>query len=355
MVNGKDGCIADDVSQTAFEWRVLIASGNPSSDELADFHAWRNADPLHADAYDRAISVFEALGTLEQQEIDADIYPTSKTGPAEEENSQSSLARFGWRSRFGALAASIAITASIVFIIVDRPVVREPTETSAPTAIATYETDRGETRTITLADGSEVTLGAASELSVSMSPRRRRLSLERGAALFDVAPDADRPLSVEAGDLTATALGTIFEVRHNGGVMRLAVSEGDVEVSHPLFVNDTPVSMMARKIVAAGEQIAATQTRGLSPISALPEDSFAAWKEDRLTYVGATLNELIADANRYSERRITLSEEVKAFDDLSVTVTFDGRDIDTMLELIPDMFPVKVDTASEGQIVIRRR
>lgn len=355
MTNLKDDFTAEDLRRTAFEWRVLIESGDPSLDELANFQAWREADPLHADAYDRAISVFDALGTLGREEIDADIYPSPQNNLADVMKSRFPLGLFGSPVRFGALAASVAVAVSTAFFMAKRFETNVPIEIAAPPVIASYETGRGETRSVTLSDGSNVTLGAASALSVSISSDRRQLVLSRGAALFDVSPDASRPFSVEAGGLTATALGTVFAVRNNGGVMRLAVSEGRVEAAHPLMLKDKPSSLISRREVVAGEQIVATQGRGLSSITALPERNFGAWREDKLTYVGATLNELVADANRYSERQITVSEGVRAINDLNVTVTFDGKDIDTMLAIFPDMFPVEVDTSSPDEIVIRRR
>ena len=351
----EDYFIPEEVRQTAFEWRVLIDSGNPSPEDLAQFRSWHEASPLHADAYDRATSVFEALGTLTEQELDPDNRPL----PADQAVAAPRANRFLWPLgtpvRLGAIAACLAIVAVSAFIAFQALRPEVPAAIAAPPITASHETGVGETRTVSLPDGSELTLGASSVLSVSMSNTKRELTLHRGAALFDVAPDANRPFSVAAGDLTATALGTVFAVRNNGGVMRLAVSEGRVEAGYPFILDGVPSNLISRREIQAGQQIIATKARGLSSIKALRQTNFGAWREDRLTYVGATLDELVADANRYSERKITVSQDVQALDDLTVTVTFEGKDIDTMLATFPDMFPVDVDTSSPDQIVIRRR
>ena len=145
----------------------------------------------------------------------------------------------------------------------------------------------------------------------------------------------------------------MFDVRNNGGVVRLSVSEGVVEAAHPWILNERPTNLTTRQALRAGEQITASMPDGLSEVQAFREESFASWREDRLKYVGAPLSELIADANRYSARPIVIDADAPEIDDLRVTFSFNGRDIDDMLSALPTIFPVEVDQSSEERIVVR--
>jgi len=76
-----------------------------------------------------------------------------------------------------------------------------------------YSTGVGERRTLTLADGSVVTLDARSRIQVKYRDRERLIDLDQGQARFDVAKDPARPFRVSAaGRETVLAFGTQFNV-----------------------------------------------------------------------------------------------------------------------------------------------
>ena len=218
-----------------------------------------------------------------------------------------------------------------------------------------YTSERGEIKTITLADQSKVTLGARTKLDVVMTDSERRINLASGAAKFDVKSNPDRPFVVEAENFTATVMGTIFDVRSSAGIVRLSVAEGEVEVTHPFIVNDAPTSMMTKRRIFAGQKVTATPTDGLSQTEDLKLEDFATWREARLRYQGATLAELIADANRYSAREIILSDELQTFSEDRATMIFDGSDVERLLRSLPILFPVNIEDSGEGAIEITAR
>ena len=350
-----DHDIPEPIREAAFEWRILIESGSASTEDIAAFEMWRVANPLHADAYDRATTVWASLGTLSRNELDeaffkpgwkqrfrfivADILPD--------------FSRSGYRTP--ALATFLAAAVLSVGIGIQLITQQWPFESVGERTNTAYVTDVREIRTVTLSDGTVATLGAATELDIKMSSSERRIELKRGAALFDVATETDRPFRVTAGYFTATALGTVFDVRNNGGVVRLAVSEGIVEAAYPFTINENRTSLITRQNLRAGQQVAATAAEGISQIRNFQEASFGAWREGRLMYVGATWNELVADANRYSRRPIEIDENAIGLQNLKVTVSFDGRDIDGMLATFPQVFPVEVDQHGQDAIVIRAK
>ena len=355
----EDDLYPEHVRQAAFEWHVLISSGAATREELAAFERWRSADEKHNDAYDRATTVWSALGTLGRDELDEAFFRQSWRHRIRALASNLSLNRLQTRNgilgALGVLAMAFVGVAAIGQFVGKTHNPTMSAEDPSRATVARHVSALGEVKTIELPDGTSVTLGAATELLIVISSSERKIELKRGVALFDVVSDPERPLRVEAGYFTATVLGTVFDVRNNGGVVRLSVGEGLVEVSHPSMTNDEPTSTMHRRQLSAGQQIAASPDEGLTAIGTYRESSFATWRQDRLTYVGGTLRELVADANRYSGRPIEIEGNADALQDLKVTVSFSGRDIDGMLATLPDMFPVEVDASRTDVIVIRAR
>src|SRR5262249_44820253 len=89
----------------------------------------------------------------------------------------------------------------------------------------------GENPVLQLADGSQVTLGGATRVSVHFDERERSLEISQGEALFAVARDSARPFRVRAGHATVTAIGTEFNVRRSTDRVVVAVVEGRVAVA----------------------------------------------------------------------------------------------------------------------------
>jgi len=98
-----------------------------------------------------------------------------------------------------------------------------------------YVTDVGETRRVTLADGSTAAINSNSKLGVKILGDERRIRIEKGEAWFQVTKDQQRPFIVEAGNVRVRAVGTAFSVRRRGDGAQVLVSEGVVEA----WVNGT--------------------------------------------------------------------------------------------------------------------
>lgn len=88
----------------------------------------------------------------------------------------------------------------------------------------------GERATVALTDGSLVHLNTQSALSVTLSSHRRSLSLKQGEALFEVAHDPARPFDVAVNGRVVRAIGTIFNIEHDGHRTIVSVLEGAVRL-----------------------------------------------------------------------------------------------------------------------------
>ncbi|MEM0952598.1 MAG: FecR domain-containing protein [Pseudomonadota bacterium] len=347
---GSNNLLPESIRMAAMEWHVRVVNGSVDDEDLAAFAAWRDADPRHALAYERAATMWSAYGTLDRQQMNPTLFGPALTARRRPFSLIPLLTALLPYSRPAAFAVLVAAIGLATFQLAPPPKRSAEHSVSVMTA---YTTAAHEDRDIVLSDQSSLTLGPGTEILVTMTPGARRVELVRGAAVFDVTRDRVRPFFVSAQGFKARVVGTVFDVRNNGGVVRLSVAEGVVEAAHPFVMDKAPTDMVVRKKLVAGQAITATADEGLSYITDFSIDSFASWRDKRLSYEDAPLAELIADANRYSEVPIDIAPDLAARGDYKVTFSFDGNNVSTMLAALPALFPVQIDNSNTSRIVIR--
>ena len=74
------------------------------------------------------------------------------------------------------------------------------------------------------------------------------------------------------------------------------------------------------------------------------------WRQGRMQYADAPLKEVVADANRYSQRPIRLASN--DLGDMRVTVSFRTKAVDELIANLDAGLPVSVSTQADGDIVL---
>jgi transmembrane sensor len=308
------------------EWLTLLHSGEASEADRARFTAWLQADPRHQRAYDGLHLLWRDISTLSQLRELEPVPPRPVGRPA------SITAR-----RTLPLAAAAAAAGLAIALIFSQPhsVVQPPAMTAAvPTE--EYQSQLGEVRTIHLADGSTLTLGARSRAIVSFSDSERRVRLEQGEAYFDVSKNPARPFYVAAPGTAVRVVGTRFDVRVGDGHVRVAVDEGIVAVNN------------RSDALTRGQRIDVMPDGGMTAVTQVDGGPVAAWREGRLVYDGATLADVVSDLSRY-RANVTLSSA--AIGKLRVTAGLRVEQIDQFVDRLPDILPVRV-TRTDDAITI---
>ncbi|MEM9356298.1 MAG: FecR domain-containing protein [Pseudomonadota bacterium] len=95
---------------------------------------------------------------------------------------------------------------------------------------ADHMTGAGETKRVTLQDGSVITLGAKS--AVAVGEGQRSIELLAGVAFFDVVSNSAKPFLVSSDGISVRVVGTAFEVRQTQRGATIAVAEGEVEIDN---------------------------------------------------------------------------------------------------------------------------
>lgn len=200
----------------------------------------------------------------------------------------------------------------------------------------------GKHQVLQLADGSRITLDAASRIKVSWHLRSRRVELQAGQALFNVAPALYRPFLTTSGSTQIKVVGTRYNVSRYQDDVRVTVEEGKVDVR----------GNAAGIRLSAGEQVQVRNGR-LGKPARVDAAAFAAWQDGRLVFERTPLREVLAVIQRYRPRPVVMHDSSLA--ELPISGTFDSARLDSMLALLPKILPLDLSTDSNGTLHLQRR
>lgn len=315
----------------ALEWHATINSDAVTKEEQAAFQAWMADDPSHRRAFEEARRLWAGLAGLKNAPIEH-----LRAGEPRGRVSKRPL-RFPFHNYTWALTTSCIATVLVIAASVLRPSDLKVSETLLETATA-------EVRTEVLIDGSAVTLGARSSISVKMTGTRRSVALLSGTAYFDVNQEI-RPFSVASGGLRVDVTGTQFAVRRSSRGTQVAVAEGSVNVR-------ATSSQATVKKLGRGQRIGIDGLGRFGDVRQIAPNQVAAWRRNRLMYDEAPLGELVADLDRYSDKPLQLLDARLASE--RITATFDATETELILVTLTELYPLDVvETATRTEL--RRR
>ncbi len=272
-----------EIEAQAAQWLVRINAPDVSDADIVALTEWLEASDAHVTAFDTAERIWQQ--TEEMSPPAADIIDIGAY--AARPKTRSLPSRWPVWSAAGLAAATIA---ALILVGLPKPA-------------TLYETQKGEQRAITLADGTRLHLNSATRLAVRLQSKARRLTLEDGEVALEVVHDPKRPLSLAAGDQTITDIGTEFVVLRHGGDLRVTVREGEVAM------NSVSAPAASRTTLQAGQQ--ATHTEGHDGVTVTSVDTKAAylWQTGRAIYRDQPLSEVVSDLNRYMKKPLVLDAQ----------------------------------------------
>jgi transmembrane sensor len=334
----------DPLHLAAADWFVRLQSTEVSLEETLAWQAWIHENPANAEAFARIEEISHALcdvpapavvppAMLARDRYDASV-PIGEWRPRRAQ-------RWPWAAL--GVAASFGLIALVAFW---------KTPSAATNA---FETEIGENRSVTLADGSIVSLGGDTRIEVALSEDVRAIELTRGEALFKVAKDSARPFKVRAGDATIIAVGTEFNVERDSDRAVVSVTEGRVVVKPVTGL--LPVSLLQefkpklRSVrVSAGQQTTAGSAGIEEPTKM--EDPATGWQIGHLAFRLQPLRYVLEDVNRYAHKPIVL--ETESMGTLVITGTVERENIGGWVKSLERAFDLQA-TEESDQIVLRAR
>jgi transmembrane sensor len=346
------------ISEQAAEWLCVLAEGGAA--EQAAFLEWLKKSPRHVEEFLFASAAWQTLrelGSSQPMEVSAILAdaltpgavasnvvalgrePKSiSTGSVPESPASAALRSVqeakgsAHRMRPAHLRWAAGLVALLLAAVTGWWVL-----SSAPT----YVTEIGEQRTIRLADGSVLYLNTHSRAHVRFSADVREVELLDGEALFVVAHDPARPFRVRTDEVLVQAVGTEFNVRRLAGNTRVSVIEGRVKVAEE--------SLDTVELLAAGEEATIVDKGRIRKATVADIPRVVAWRERRLVFKAETLENVVAEINRYSTRQFRIEgERARA---TLLTATFDADKPESLATFLQQYSNLAVETRGEVLLI----
>ena len=355
---------AEAVEDVAAAWFWKKDSGNWTEQDQAEFEAWLNRSTAHRVAYLRlragwkGAARLQALGAgIPRGEVPPpghwgnDLFlggkNVAKQNPASallQDSEGPDASSFKPKPSFKPLRWAVAIT---VILAVGVTFYARNTQLLWANQ---YSTAVGELDTVSLADGSRVTLNTDTRIHVDLSDKERRIDLRRGEAFFVVAKDATRPFVVYADDKRVTAVGTQFSVRRDADDIQVVVTEGRVKLEQASTVlelsklvgrPDRPATALAAGAIARTAKSDVFVQEGSAPDA----EQRLSWRNGYLVFEATPLADAVAEFNRYSARKIVIDDP--SLSALRISGNFRSSNSDAFLWLLKAGFHVQIEEGED--------
>ncbi len=318
MNNNPVNTYSDDDYLRAAEWLEQLSE--QPLDELSRrrFLLWLEATPERRALFERLLATWNDPALT--QAVQAILPATTKA--------RAPLFNPAWRMGLAASFCLVMITTAAFLVMPN----------TSPKVATPLITKVGIRHDLQLDDGSQLEVGPASRISVSLTEQYRQVALEQGAAHFRVAKDKNRPFEVRINDASVVAVGTEFNIDKTAAQIEVTVYEGAVEV------RDHPGS--SPQLFRAGER-ALISAAGIQRLS-VNLQQLVDWRSGWLELDNGKLGPLLEQLNRYSHTPIRLADTRLA--SMPVAGRFYLRDTESTLRLLTELYRLQLNTVmSQGQ------
>lgn len=304
--------------QQAAEWFAILRSEHAKEDDCLEWKVWLEADTSHQSAW------------VEVESIGATFKHMTATGNPQA--ATSALLNASTSRRQALKLLSLAGASVITGLMVKRYSPWRDWVTNIAATPRQYQAAVGQSRLLTLAEGSRLWLNTQSHAEVSYSVALRRITLHAGELLIASAKDNSgnaRPLVVDTIHGRITAIGTRFTVMLNAHDTYVAVFEGAVSVQ--------AIGSVKAQVLKAGEQLQfdAQSVQAIQPA----EKAREVWTRGILLADNRRLDDFMAELSRYRNGRISVSPTIAH---LRIMGAFPISNTDLILTSIAESFPVAI-------------
>lgn len=330
----------DTPMDVAAQWCVKLSDGELGADDLAAFQSWY-AQPEGPVLLQRAVSVWRLCGELGDQPEIVALRSDALSHYHSANRARWSQARsMRWRGLAALAAVLMLIFAGILYLL--------------PPQAKVLETGVGERRIAALADKSEVSLDASTQIDVRLADNAREVELRHGRAKFDVARDPLRPFRVYAGDKMIVAIGTSFSVELIGGEVRVNLYEGQVEVRDRNDLSPGPAwANRGRRVLTPGNELIETiGSRAQGAVIRTYQAESLTWEQGMVSFDGEPLASAVERINRYSDRKIRLGDSTVG--KIRVDGEFEAGDTEAFVEGISAIYDLRVANIG-NEVVLSRK
>ncbi|TCV94097.1 FecR family protein [Luteibacter rhizovicinus] len=336
------------VLREAATWWLRLRETHVPEESVGQWLTWMDSDECHPRAFDQIGELTEQFATADEATrmrliavLAAPAAPfVAPVAPKVEPRAR----RARWPVYVAAIAASL-----VVAVFAGRLLDRQARDNVS--AGQRYASSVGQNEDISLPDGSSIALGGASALTTRYDNGHRLIELDTGEAFFHVAHDEKRPFVVTAGPLAIRDLGTAFNVRRTDQRVIVAVTEGRVRIAPAGRSTTNDGTVQSALEAVAGQQVSYDPVTAAMTVSNVEPEHAVAWRSNRLEFDNELVSVVVANINRYSRRPVQIADARLGAMTFTGTVKIDS--IDSWLDALPQVFPVRVSSFAD-RIVLSR-
>lgn len=324
------------IEADAARWLARQDAGRWTTDDQRALDDWLRESTAHRVAWLRLDAAWQRVGAMGELPS-----PTPAPAAAAAVWTPVGVRRRAWIT-FSAVAAFVTAAAWLSL--------------RAPAGLETYSTAVGARESVSLADGSHITLNTHTRARSLINASERRVWIDEGEVFFQVQHDPTRPFVVTAGSARITVLGTQFRVRHERGRTEVTVLEGRVQFDNPAGakVEGAPRGSARSQVTPppplrlARNEAVVTEGDSLLLSAKTPQQvrHELSWRQGRLEFEERTLGEIAAEFNRYNRKQLAVDPTVA---DLRLGGSFEADNVVGFVRLVRDGFGLKV--SDEGSQV----
>jgi len=259
---------------------------------------------------------------------------TPDENPVTERPQETVVRKMNMSTVYG-IAASIALFILVGIYFLTRTTQQNWTE---------IRTAANETKNITLADGSKISLNQNSTFAYpeDFQVENRTVKLT-GEAFFEVAKAEGKRFTIFAQGTKTEVIGTSFNLRaYNKKEVKVQVVTGKVafsksEIENAVFLTPGEEGVISEKTVA------------LPTKKPIEEPNFQAWKTKRLSFNNQRLEQVVAELETYFN--IDLEIQNEALKNCRFTTSFDNPDLKETLDVISMTGNLKITQAGNRYLI----
>lgn len=312
-------------------WEAESPENKRFADELRD--AWQSAEAVMAHPEVDLDTEFDALTDQLGDDWDAEVVPF-----VPEEREEEVLPPAKPKRRIDWLAIGTAAAAIFILYWTVGDFLLNPDK---PITSKYFAED--EVKTVTLPDGSVVTLNLSSQLEFTEAKEKgeRQVKLN-GEAYFEVAKDENHPFIITSGPVEIRVLGTKFNLRNytSDKSATLRVSEGRVQFGFVAGGNP--------QVVNAGEVVKANFGDQSFDKDRFSGQNTASWRNDKLVFEDMKLSDAAKDIEELYDIKLKIEAG-----DCPYTGTFENLPTREVLESIATVIGGEIETLTEGVYEIK--
>ncbi|MCU4677497.1 FecR domain-containing protein [Catenovulum sp. 2E275] len=321
MAESKMNDSKEKLQEEALDWILLLQDNPDNSDVLKQHKDWLASSENHQRVWQESQNVWELLGNLDT------VSNNISESPQQPEKNKSKQKFFFNSVLYFASAACLLLTMlpglwNVFF--------------------TDYYTQAGQVQTISLEDGSKLTLGADSAIKVEFNEQYRKVEILQGQVYFDVVHNPNKPFLVKSDDLDVQVLGTSFDIELGEQATWLGVESGVVKAESNDQVNVLTEGMLLNIQPVIGE----------NTISNTAQHNVSSWREGRLFVKNRKVKDIIYTLERYFSGYIYVADD--SILEQKVTGSFQLNQVESALSAVIRPYGGKVTSISPYILIVNR-